>query len=51
VSSVILGVRSVAQLEDNLGAVEVKLPAEVLQKLDELYPRPAGAPQAATSAR
>ena len=45
VSSVILGVRNVAQLEDNLGALEVKLSGDVLQKLDELYPRPAGAPQ------
>jgi len=46
VRSVILGVRTAAQLEDNLGALEVKLSADVLQKLDELYPRPPFAPQA-----
>jgi len=34
VSSVIFGARTVAQLDENLGASELVLPAEVLQKLD-----------------
>jgi aryl-alcohol dehydrogenase-like predicted oxidoreductase len=35
VTSVILGVRSVAQLEDNLKAAELTLPAEAMKRLDE----------------
>jgi aryl-alcohol dehydrogenase-like predicted oxidoreductase len=35
VASTILGARSVAQLEDNLGALEVRLPAEAVAALDE----------------
>ena len=46
VTSVILGVRTVAQLEDNLGALDVTLTDDVVQKLDELYPRPNLTPQA-----
>jgi len=35
VASTILGARSVAQLEDNLGALDVRLPAEASKALDE----------------
>ena len=35
VSSVIFGARSVAQLDDNLRAAELKLPAAAVQRLDE----------------
>jgi aryl-alcohol dehydrogenase-like predicted oxidoreductase len=34
VTSVIIGVRSQAQLDDNLGALDVKIPEAVLEKLD-----------------
>lgn len=40
VTSVILGTRTSAQLEENLKALEVQLPAEVLARLDALYPTP-----------
>jgi len=46
VSSVILGARTLDQLKDNLGAVEVTIAPEVMAKLDELYPQPAGIPTA-----
>ncbi len=46
VSSVILGVRSVAQLEDNLGALEVALTPDLVNRLEVLYPRPVLIPQA-----
>jgi diketogulonate reductase-like aldo/keto reductase len=35
VASTILGARSVAQLEDNLGALDVRLPADAVAALDE----------------
>ncbi|HEX8952276.1 MAG TPA: aldo/keto reductase [Polyangia bacterium] len=35
VTSVIMGVRNVPQLDDNLKAAELTLPAEVMQRLDE----------------
>ncbi|HPG68991.1 MAG TPA: aldo/keto reductase family protein [Candidatus Hydrogenedentes bacterium] len=44
VSSVILGASKVAQLEQNLKAVEVKLTDDVLERLDELFPPPGGGP-------
>ena len=46
VSSVILGVRTAAQLEDNLQALSVQLSAETVEKLEALYPRPQMMPQA-----
>jgi aryl-alcohol dehydrogenase-like predicted oxidoreductase len=46
VSSVILGVRTVAQLEDDLKALDVQIAPEVLEKLEELYPPPPQAPYA-----
>jgi aryl-alcohol dehydrogenase-like predicted oxidoreductase len=36
VDSVIIGVRTVAQLEDNLGAIELHLPAEEISRLNEI---------------
>jgi len=45
VSSVIIGASSVAQLEQNLKAADLKIPAEALTKLDALYPLPVAAPQ------
>ena len=38
VTSVILGTRTVGQLKENLKAVELKIPDEVMEKLDKLYP-------------
>jgi len=38
VSSVILGATSVAQLEENLGALDVKIDAATSKKLDEIFP-------------
>ncbi|HEO69940.1 MAG TPA: aldo/keto reductase [Candidatus Hydrogenedentes bacterium] len=44
VSSVILGTSRVAQLEQNLKALDVALTEDVIAKLDELYPPPGGGP-------
>ncbi len=38
VSSVLVGATSVEQLDENLGAAEVELSKDVLEKLDELFP-------------
>jgi aryl-alcohol dehydrogenase-like predicted oxidoreductase len=46
VSSVILGVRTPAQLEDNLHALSVQLSAATVEKLEALYPRPQLTPPA-----
>jgi aryl-alcohol dehydrogenase-like predicted oxidoreductase len=46
VSSVIFGARSIAQLDDNLKAVDVKLSAEDVQKLDAASAFPLGYPYA-----
>ena len=35
VTSVILGVRTLAQLDDNLKAADIELPPEAMQRLDE----------------
>ena len=45
VSSVILGTRTVAQLDENLAALEVDIPADVVAELDELFPVPEAIPQ------
>ena len=44
VASVILGVRSVAQLEDNLKAAELALPPEAMRRLDEVSASELGDP-------
>jgi aryl-alcohol dehydrogenase-like predicted oxidoreductase len=41
VASVITGVTRVSQLEDNVKASGLRLPAEILQRIDEIFPRPA----------
>jgi len=46
VTSVILGIRRPEQLDENMKAVGVRLPDEVVQKLDALYPRPKDIPEA-----
>jgi len=47
VTAPIIGPRSVQQLEGSLRALEIELSAEVLQRLDELFPGPGGeAPEA-----
>jgi aryl-alcohol dehydrogenase-like predicted oxidoreductase len=38
VTSVILGTRKTEQLEENIKAIEIEIPDDVLKKLDELYP-------------
>jgi voltage-dependent potassium channel beta subunit len=38
ISSVITGATSLAQLEENLGALQVKITDEVAKKLDEIFP-------------
>ncbi len=45
VSSVILGASRVAQLEENLKALELELTEDVLTRLEELYPQPEAIPQ------
>ncbi len=45
ISSVILGTSSVAQLQQNLKALDVKLEDDVLERLDALFPAPQDAPQ------
>ena len=45
VSSVILGTTSVAQLEQNLKAVELEAPEDVWQRVEELFPMPEAVPQ------
>jgi len=42
VTSVILGCRRVEQLRENLAAVDLDIPAEVMAKLDKLFPLPPG---------
>jgi len=46
VTSVILGTTSVTQLEQNLQAAELTLSADVLARLDALFPAPESVPQA-----
>jgi aryl-alcohol dehydrogenase-like predicted oxidoreductase len=46
VSSVILGVRSVAQLDDNLAALSVALTPDLVAEIEKLYPMPQLIPQA-----
>ncbi len=38
VSSAIVGATKVSQLEENVAAVEISIPEDVLAKLDEIYP-------------
>jgi len=45
VSSVILGASSVAQLQQNLKAADLTLPADVLKRLDAIYPAQEAVPQ------
>ena len=40
VTSVIMGATRVSQVEDNLKAIDVRIPEEILGKLDSLYPPP-----------
>jgi aryl-alcohol dehydrogenase-like predicted oxidoreductase len=44
VSSVIFGARNLAQLEDNLGAADLELPAEAVARLDKASPLELGYP-------
>lgn len=44
VSSVIFGARSVAQLEDNLPAADLALPAEIVKRLDDVSAQELGYP-------
>ena len=46
VSSVILGVRTLAQLDDNLQAADLQLDADLVAQLEALYPPPPFPPQA-----
>ncbi len=41
VTAPIIGPRTVEQLDNSLRAAELKLDAEMLEKLDELFPAPA----------
>ena len=40
VTSVILGTSRAGQLEENLAAVELEIPDELVQRLEDLYPAP-----------
>ena len=42
VTSCIIGASRASQIEENVKAAEVTIPEEVLKKLDELFPAPAG---------
>lgn len=47
VTAPIIGPRTIAQLDDSLRAIEIKLSSETLAKLDEIFPGPGGpAPEA-----
>jgi aryl-alcohol dehydrogenase-like predicted oxidoreductase len=46
VSSVILGVRTPAQLDDNLAALSVNLTPDLVTEIEKLYPMPPVTPQA-----
>ncbi|MCL4219054.1 MAG: aldo/keto reductase, partial [Candidatus Hydrogenedentes bacterium] len=46
VSSVILGASKIAQLKENLAAANLKIPDDVIQQLNELYPASEAIPQA-----
>jgi aryl-alcohol dehydrogenase-like predicted oxidoreductase len=47
VTAPIVGPRTIAQLEDSLRALDVKLDAEAMKKLDAIWPGPGGeAPEA-----
>jgi NDP-hexose 2,3-enoyl reductase len=41
----ILGMRTAAQLEDSVRSLDVKLPNEVLKRLDAIWPGPGEAPE------
>ena len=43
-ATVVVGARDEAQLRDNLGAVEFKLSAEQIKRLDQVSARPAAYP-------
>ncbi len=40
IASVLVGARTVEQLQENLGAVEVTIPADLADEIDELFPGP-----------
>ncbi len=44
VSSVILGTQTVVQLEENLAALDVDIPSDIVAELDELFPVPGETP-------
>ena len=47
VTAPIIGPRTVEQFDDSLRALDISLPAEAFQKLDEIFPGPGGpAPEA-----
>jgi aryl-alcohol dehydrogenase-like predicted oxidoreductase len=47
VTSPIVGPRTIAQLEENVAVLDIKLSEETLKKLDEIWPGPGGqAPEA-----
>ncbi len=46
ISSIILGITKMSQLEDNLKAVELKIPEEALAEIDRLFPLPRVKPAA-----
>ena len=47
-TSVILGIRTVEQLKENIRAVDIEIPDEVMVKLDDLYPPPKKRPASPT---
>ena len=46
VSAAIVGPRTIEQLRSSLGALSVHLDADVVQRLDHIWPGPGEAPQA-----
>ena len=46
VSTTIVGARTIEELQSDLGALSVQLDAEVVERLDQIWPGPGEAPQA-----
>jgi len=44
VNSVILGTSKLEQLKDNIAAVDIEIPQDVLEKIEKLYPKPEDRP-------
>jgi aryl-alcohol dehydrogenase-like predicted oxidoreductase len=46
VATTVVGATTIEELQSDLGALSVKLDAEVVERLDQIWPGPGEAPQA-----